>query len=196
MKSTTWADSDKLVENTVQSREEFKGNLLHVFIDEASLPDNSTSVREWIRHPGACAVVPVFKDGTIMLVKQFRYPVKQIFYEVPAGKIDPGEPPEETALRETEEETGIRAGSIAYIGHFYPCIGYSDEIIHIYAAWDLDQLPGNTDHDEFLVNFRVPFQQALNMIEKGDITDSKTICSLIKTSLWWRRNRPFQVSFT
>jgi ADP-ribose pyrophosphatase len=196
MNSSTWADSDKLVEQTIESNELFKGNLLQVYVDKASMPDDSTSVREWIRHPGACAVVPVFSDGTVMLVKQFRYPVKQVFFEVPAGKIDPGEPPETTALRETEEETGLLAGSIQYIGHFYPCIGYSDEIIHIYAAWDLKQLPGNTDDDEFLVNARIPFKQALNMIEEGDITDAKTICSLIKTKLWWQQNTPFQISFT
>ncbi len=196
MKSSIWADSDKLIERTIESCEQFKGNLLHVYVDKALMPDGSSSVREWIRHPGACAVVPVFRDGTVMLVKQYRYPVKQVFFEVPAGKIDPGEPPETTALRETEEETGILAGSIEYIGHFYPCIGYSDEIIHIYSAWDLEQLPENTDDDEFLVNARIPFKQALSMIEEGVITDAKTICSLMKTHMWWLQNSPFQISFT
>jgi ADP-ribose pyrophosphatase len=196
MKSTTWANSENLIEKTIESNQEFKGNLLHVFQDKAAMPDDSTSTREWIRHPGACAVVPVFSDGSVMLVKQFRYPVKQIFYEVPAGKIDPGEPPVTTALRETEEETGLKAVSIEYIGHFYPCIGYSDEIIHIYAAWDLEQLPEKTDDDEFLINVRLPFREALKMIEMGDITDAKTICSLMKTSVWWKKNGPFHISFT
>lgn len=196
MKSSIWADANRLIETTVESGLMFKGNLLHLYLDSAVMPDGSHSSREWINHPGACAVVPVFRDGTIMLVKQFRYPVKQIFYEVPAGKIDAGEPPEITASRETEEETGLSSVSFQYIGHFYPCIGYSNEIIHIYTTWDLEQLTEHSDDDEFLINLRLPYSEAIRMIERGEITDAKTICSLLQTKMWWERNSPFNIDFS
>lgn len=196
MKPTTWKNYHKLVEYPVESTEKFNGKLLHVYLDDVRLPNGSGSTREWIKHPGACAVVPVFPDGTIMLVKQYRYPVRQIFFEVPAGKIDPNEPPETTASRETEEETGFKAHSMAYIGHFYPVIGYSDEIIHIYTAWDLDQTKHNSDDDEFLINVRLPFKEAIRMVELGDITDAKTICSLLKSQMWWKKHKPYDISFS
>lgn len=193
MKAELNTESVLLVESTVKSVECFSGKLVHLFLDEVQLPDGSHSTREWIRHPGAAAVVPVFEDGSVMLVKQYRYPVRQIFYEVPAGKIDPGEPPEKTAERETREETGLRAGKFAYVGHFYPVIGYSDEIIHIYAAWDLEQAAKNRDRDEFLLNVRIPFRKALEMIDSGEISDGKTICSLLRTWRWWERDAPFPI---
>ncbi|MEX1012032.1 MAG: NUDIX hydrolase [Balneolaceae bacterium] len=186
----------KLIETCLNRKEIFRGDLLHVFKDEAKLPDQTTSTREWIQHPGACAVVPVFRDGTVMLIRQYRYPTGQIHLEVPAGKIDPGEPPLETAIRETEEETGLRVGDIAYAGHFYPCIGYADEIIHIYVAWDLDQIGSNRDDDEFLLTERVPYHTALDMIASGEINDGKTITSLVKAQMWWRENAPFPVRFS
>ncbi len=196
MKLSTWANANRLVESPIESNLQFKGKLLHLYVDTAAMPDGKSSTREWIRHPGACAVVPVFRDGSIMLVKQFRYPTNQIFFEVPAGKIDAHEPPEKTAQRETEEETGLRAGALEYVGHFYPGIGYSDEIIHIYTAWDLEQLDEHTDADEFLINVRVPYKDAIHMISMGDITDAKTICSLLKTKMWWEQHSPFQVFFS
>lgn len=196
MKPTIWKNYHKLVESPVVSKAQFQGRLLHVYLDDVRLPDGTTSTREWIKHPGACAVVPVFPDGSIMLVKQYRYPVRQIFFEVPAGKIDPDESADTTALRETEEETGLKANSMAYIGHFYPVIGYSDEIIHIYTAWDLDQTTHNSDDDEFLINVKIPFKEAIRMIELGEITDAKTICSLLKTKMWWRKHKPYDIAFS
>lgn len=195
MNLSLWKDAISLVEEPLKSKPVFQGKLLNVLFDTVQLPDGNHSTREWIRHPGACAVVPVFRDGTVMLVKQYRYPVRQIFYEVPAGKIDPGEPPEETASRETEEETGLRAGSLAYIGHFYPVIGYSDEIIHIYVAWDLEEHQTDVEADEFLVSQRLPFATALEMVSSGEISDAKTICSLVRTHMWWKKHAPFPVSF-
>jgi len=119
-------DHKLLLEKKLSSKEVFKGKLLHVFYDEAELPDGSISSREWIKHPGACAVVPVFENGDVMMLRQFRYPVDQIFWEVPAGKIDSGEPQDETALRELHEEAGVATQEFAYVGHFYPAIVYSD----------------------------------------------------------------------
>lgn len=194
MKTTMWKDSQRVVESRLQSESPFHGRLIHLFVDQVKLPDGTESGREWIKHPGACAVVPIFRDGTTMLVRQYRYPVRQVFWEVPAGKIDPGEPEEETARRETEEETGLKASSLAYVGHFYPVIGYSDEVIHIYAAWDLEEYDRNLDEDEFLIKDRVPFSEALQMIQQGHITDGKTICSLYRTRDWWGTHKPFDLN--
>lgn len=186
-------DSHKLIERTQSSQEIFNGRLLHVFLDHAQLPDGSTSTREWIKHPGASAVVPVFENGDIMLVKQFRYPISQIFYEVPAGKIDPDENAGTTAERELNEEAGLVCQQFQYIGHFYPGIGYSDEIIHIYAAWDIESYAQQVDDDEFLLKERVSFQEAIQLVHSGEISDGKTMISLLRTWHWWQQEGPFRI---
>ena len=180
-------------EKKLTSKKVFDGKLLHVYSDEAELPDKTTSTREWIKHPGASAVVPVFEDGSIMLLHQFRYPPKQTFIEVPAGKIDPGEDQKTTAERELFEESGIKCEHLEEVGSFYPAIGYADEIIYVYAAWGLTVEDQSVDDDEFLLKYRIPFSKALEMIKTGEITDGKTICSLVQASMWWKENVPFEV---
>ena len=184
-----------LTETPLRSKNVFDGVLLKVYVDDVRLPDGSTSTRDWIRHPGASAVVPVFEDGSVMLLKQFRYPPRNIFIEVPAGKLDPGESPDVTAERELTEESGLTCSNLVKTGEFYPAIGYADEVIHIYVAWGLERQEQQVDDDEFVLNYRVPFSEALRMVEEGEITDGKTICCLIKTWLWWKRNGPFEISF-
>lgn len=187
------SDSHKLIEQRISSKKVFDGRLLHVFFDEARLPDGSESTREWIKHPGASAVLPVFGNGDIMLVKQFRYPVSQIFYEVPAGKIDPGETADSTALREVKEEAGLTCREFDYLGHFYPGIGYSDEIIHLYIAWDLEEFEQTVDDDEFLVKVRIPFREAVEMTYSGEISDGKTAIALLRGWHWWQQNGVFEI---
>lgn len=184
-----------LEETSLNSKKVYDGKLLQVYLDEVKMPDGSLSTRDWIKHPGASAIVPVFEDGTIMLLKQFRYPSRKVFAEVPAGKLDPGEKPEATARRELTEETGLISTNLSSVGYFYPSIGYADEIIHVYVAWGLSQQEQKNDDDEFILNYRLPFSDALKMIESGEITDGKTICSLTKAYLWWVRNSPFTVNF-
>ena len=155
LESSKKAD-DLLREKKLTSKKVYDGKLLQVYSDRAELPDNSTSVREWIKHPGASAVVPVFEDGTIMLLQQFRYPPKQTFIEVPAGKIDPGEDKKTTAERELFEESGIKCENLEEVGSFFPAIGYADEIIYVYVAWGLTEESQNVDDDEFLLKYRIP----------------------------------------
>lgn len=183
----------KLIERKQQSEQIYKGRLLDVNIDHVLLPDGTTSTREWIRHPGASAILPVYENGDILLLSQFRYPMSQIFYEVPAGKIDEGEDPLQTAIRELAEESGLRAGTMRYVGHFYPSIGYTDELIHIYAAWNLTQSESRTDDDEFLLPERMPFREALKMVGDGIISDGKTIISLYRVWKWWQEKGPFEI---
>ena len=192
LRSRNQADT-LLREKRISSEKVFDGKLLQVYSDQAELPDKSTSVREWIKHPGASAVVPVFRDGTIMLLQQFRYPPDKTFIEVPAGKIDTGEDPKTTAERELFEESGVTCENLEIVGSFYPAIGYADEIIYVFVGWGLDEKAQNADDDEFLLKYRIPFSQALNMIRTGEITDGKTICSLIQATMWWRKNGPFGV---
>lgn len=184
-----------LEEKPLSSENVFDGSLLKVYVDEVKLPDGTTSTRDWIKHPGASAVVPIFEDGSVMLLKQYRYPPRRIFIEVPAGKLDPGESPEATAKRELSEESGLIFNKLVKTGEFYPAIGYADEVIHIYVAWGLSQQNRKADDDEFLLNYRIPFSEALKMIESGEISDGKTICSLTKTWFWWRKNGPFKIDF-
>lgn len=186
-------DSHKLIERTLSSKEVFNGRLLHVFFDEVRLPDGTTSTREWIKHPGASAVLPVFENGDVMLIRQFRYPMAQIFYEVPAGKIDPDENADSTARRELKEEAGLSCQSYQYIGHFYPGIGYSDEIIHLYTAWNIDSFEQNVDDDEFLLKERLPFSEAVEMVHSGEISDGKTMVTVLRAWHWWQNEGPFSV---
>lgn len=176
-----------LTETTKSSRKVFTGKLLHVYYDEAVLPNGGVSSREWIKHPGACAIVPIFGNGDVMLVDQFRYPPKKLFIEVPAGKIDKGEHPDETAKRELLEETGLKAKNLVYIGHFYPAIGYADEIIHIYIATDIEEFEVNTDEDEFVQLRRIPFEEAIKMVYTGEIDDGKTITCLIRAQNYLKK---------
>lgn len=187
-----WAKtSASLTESSFESARVYEGDLLKVWRDRVHLPDGNESAREYIRHPGASVVLPVFENGDIMLVGQYRYPVRQALLEVPAGKLDAGEAHEKTAVRELKEETGLSCKQLRYIGFFHPCIGYSDEIIHLYTAWDLTQEADNQDADEFLSHHRLHFTEAIELIDLGSITDSKTIVSLLRTHRWWQKNGPF-----
>lgn len=172
----------KLKEQKISSKEIYDGVLLHVFSDEVRLPNGKTSVREWVKHPGASAVVPVFDDGDVMLIKQFRYPLRKAFYEVPAGKIDEGETPEESAARELKEETGIAFDTLKALGEYHPTIGYSDEVIHLFLAQNVE-LTGrkeDEDEDEFIITEKLPFEEAVEMAYLGEITDGKTIAALVR----------------
>lgn len=186
-------DSNQLVEKRLRSEEVFSGRLLHVYLDHVQLPDGSESIREWIKHPGASAVVPVFNNGDVMLVRQFRYPLSQVFYEVPAGKLDPGESPDRTAERELREEAGLTCAGHEYLGHYYPGIGYTDEIIHLYVAWDIREAEQRVDEDEFLIKERISFVEAVRMVYSGEISDGKTAIILLRAWHWWAQERPFEI---
>ena len=169
-----------LTETRLRSEQLVDGKLLKVYRDEVRLPDGAASIREWIDHPGAAAVVPLFEDGTTLLVRQYRYAPRQIFLEVPAGKIDHvGEDPEAVALRELEEETAWRAGRLIPLGSFYPCIGYSNELIHFYLAEALSKVEHMEVEGEFLEVISLDFKEAVAMARRGEFSDMKTVAALL-----------------
>ena len=164
------------------------GVLLKAYRDVVELPDGGESVREWIDHPGASVVVPLFKDGSTVLVRQFRYATGKEFLEVPAGKLDkPGEEPAEVARRELEEETGIVAEDLTFIADTYPCIGYSNEVIHVFLAEGLRESSMETENDEFLQPVRLPFADAVEMARLGQIEDAKSAVALLLVAAFLAR---------
>jgi ADP-ribose pyrophosphatase len=170
-----------LTEHFVSGERVFDGALLKVHRDRVRLPDGSEGGREYIRHPGAVAVVPLFDDGRVLLERQFRYPHRREFIEIPAGKLEPGEPPLATAKRELLEETGYSATEWARLGVIHTAIAYTDEAIDLFVARKLTLSQRKLDAGEFLELLVVDFTEALAMIRDGRITDAKTVAALLWT---------------
>lgn len=167
-----------LTETEISTESVFRGNLLHVKRDQVRLPDGSETGREYIAHPGAVLVVPVLDDGRLVFERQFRYPLRRAFIELPAGKIDPDEDTLVTGQRELLEETGYSAREWRYLAALHPCIGYSDEVIHIYLATGLRAGKHDRDHDESLEVFIMSLEDAIDALKCGEITDGKTMIAL------------------
>ena len=168
-----------LTERFVSGDLVYDGSLLEVRRDRVRLPDGSEGFREYIRHPGAVAIVPLFDDGRILLERQFRYPHGRDFIEVPAGKLEANEPHLETAKRELLEETGYTAKDWRRIGIIHTAIAYTDEGIEIFLARNLSLGERKLDQGEFLETLIVPFDEAIAMIRDGRITDAKTVAALL-----------------
>ena len=177
-----------LTEHCLSSTTITSGGMLTVKCDQVRLPNGNTSQREYVTHPGAVIVVPILSSGHVVLEKQFRYPLQQVFIELPAGKIDVGEDVLTTGQRELEEETGYTAGHWFKLGHQYSCIGYSNEVIQMYLAWALVVGDHQRDEDESLEVFEASFEDCLSMIQNGQITDGKTIIALFMAEKYLARH--------
>jgi ADP-ribose pyrophosphatase len=167
-----------LTETELSSEIVFQGSLLHVRRDQVRLPSGFETGREYIVHPGAVLVVPVLDDGRLVFERQFRYPLRKAFIELPAGKIDPNEDTLLTGQRELLEETGYSARDWRYLAALHPCIGYSDEIIHVYLATGLQEGEHSREHDESLEVFTMTLEHAMEALRRGEITDGKTMIAL------------------
>lgn len=164
-----------LKEEQVASELAYDGSFLKVNKDIVLLPDGKQTHREYIRHPGAVVILPVFDDGTILLERQFRYPLSQVFIEFPAGKIDADEATLDCAKRELVEETGYTASNWQYLATIHNAIAYSDEHLDIYLARGLKAGASKLDEGEFLETFTATISQMLEWVREGKITDVKTV---------------------
>ncbi|WP_420633711.1 NUDIX hydrolase [Candidatus Palauibacter sp.] len=167
----------------------YTGRTIHVDVDRVRFPDGSVGALEMVRHPGAAAVVALdgVRDGPeplVILVRQYRYAAEGFIWEVPAGKLEPGEPPEACALRELEEEAGLCAGRLQRLASVYTTPGFTDEVIHLFVAWDLE--PGRMSHEasEFMDVHRLSLSRTIAMVADGEIRDAKTICALTLAARW------------
>ena len=160
------------------SKHIFTGKVLTLNIDTVTLPNGVTIDLEIIRHPGAAAVVPLKDNGTVVLIKQFRHAAGGFIYEIPAGKLHPGEDPLHCAARELEEEIGYVAGRLERLTSILTAPGFTDEIIHIYKATGMTAGRQQLDRDEVLEVLEISLEEAIKMIKAGTIRDAKTIVGL------------------
>lgn len=163
----------------IERRTIFDGKIITVERDVILDARGQEAVREVVRHPGGAGGLPLFDDGTVALVRQYRHPAGRDLLEIPAGRIEPGESPESCAAREIEQEIGFRPGRIEKLVEFYSTPGFCEEKLHVYLATDLEPVGQQLDHDEHLEIVRLSLVDALAMAESGEIEDSKTLIALL-----------------
>jgi len=171
---------EDLIETKLDSENIYDGYLLHIKKDKVRLPNGGEAYREWVKHPGAAAVIPYTDQGEVILVRQYRYPIDEVTLEIPAGKLDAaGEDPLECAKRELSEETGYTAQEYKFLTKLATSVGFSDEVIYIYAARGLAAGQQHTDEDEFINVVKVPLQEAVEMVLDGRINDGKSVTAIL-----------------
>ena len=165
-----------------------QGNVFELIRENVTLQNGTTTDVEFIAHPGAAAIIPFLDDRRILLLQQYRHALKKHIWEIPAGTLDPREEIIGCAKRELIEETGYSAGRWQKLGEITPVPGYSDERIHIYLATGLQPAAQHLDEDEIIKVREVEFQEAIDMIGKGEIQDAKSIAGLFLASQWLKSN--------
>jgi ADP-ribose pyrophosphatase len=174
----------------LESREVFRGRTVKLDVDRVRLPNGKEMDFELIHHVGAAAVVPVMEDGSVLLIRQYRYATGGYLLEVPAGKLDPGEEPEACAARETEEETGYRPGKLEPLGWIWTTPGFADEKIWLFLATGLEPTRQSLGDDEVLSLERMPLAEAAEKATSGEIHDSKTVIALLRAAARGSRRPP------
>jgi ADP-ribose pyrophosphatase len=179
----------------ISAERRYTGRVLNLDIDTVAFPDGSSGQLEMVRHPGAAAVVPFLDepgspDPRILLLRQFRHAADGYIWEIPAGRLDPGETPEEGARRELAEETGMRAARLDRLTMFYTTPGFTDERIHLFLAGGLEQGEHRREVDEFMEVVPTRWAAALEMVERGEIVDGKTLTALLYAKAFRAVGRP------
>lgn len=171
-----------MIEKVLNEQSVFSGRVIKLSVLDVELQDGSESKRELVKHPGAVAVLPIDAEGNVLLVRQFRIAAGRVLTEVPAGTLNAGEDPLLCAERELQEEVGYRPGKLESLGGIFVAPGYTTEFIHLYLATDLQEARLELDADEFIEVDRVPFTQVLDMVERGEIVDGKSIVCVLRAA--------------
>jgi len=166
-------------EKTVSEKHIFSGNIINVEHVTVTLPDGRQATRDLVMHPGASAVVPLNEHGEVYMVRQYRKAIEAVTLEIPAGKLDEAEDPRICAERELKEETGLEARLITHLASIHSTPGFSNEVLHLYAATGLNEGESCSDEDEFISMEKYPVAQLLEMIFKGEISDAKSIIGIL-----------------
>jgi ADP-ribose pyrophosphatase len=168
------------------------GKVVDLYVDTIQLPSGRNAIREVVHHPGGAVAVPVLGDGKLLLIRQFRYPLRKFILELPAGKLDSGQSPLETVKRELEEETGYRAEIMKYEFSFHTSPGFCDEIIHLFLASGLTHVAQRLEEGEHITVESYTLDECLQMIRTGEIADAKTILGI----LWYHNQTTDLTSMT
>lgn len=175
---------EALEEKTLSSAPIFDGKVLHVRLDEVSLPNGELATREYCHHNGAVCVIPLTDEGEVICVRQYRYPFHEDLLEIPAGKLDsPEEDPNDAVRRELREETGALARDVIYLGKYYPSPAILDECIYMYLAKGLEFGETEPDEDEFIESVRVPLSRLVELTLEGKIRDGKTQIAALRAQM-------------
>lgn len=176
-------EDGQLLEVETERQKVFQGPVFSIDVCKATLPNGKTARRDVMMHSGGVCILPIHDDDTVTLVRQYRYGASMLLWEAPAGKLELGEDPLHSAIRELSEETGFTAQEVIPMGKMYSSPAIMSEIIYLYAATGLTAGKIHPDDDEFLQRTRIPFEKALQMVDNGEITDGKTQLLLLK----WKR---------
>jgi ADP-ribose pyrophosphatase len=163
-----------LIETVIDSKIVYPGQYLKIWRDEVELSNGHKSYREYIKHPGAAMAIPLLDNNTVLMVKQYRHAVGQVFLEFPAGKKDENENSEQTAARELQEEIGYQSNKLTYLTRIHPVIGYANEHIDLFLAEQLSKTKDNRDHDEILDVIKVSIDELEQAVWQGQVSDVKT----------------------
>ena len=183
-------ETERLKEDCIHSELVFDGKVLHLYVDDIRLPDGNTGFREYIRHIGAVAILPLTRNGEVVCVRQYRYAVGEVLTEIPAGKLDfVGENPHDAALRELREETGAHCEKLTYLGRYLGSPAILNEKIDLYLAEGLRFGETDFDDDEFIDIVRIPLCKLVDLAMAGEIPDGKTQLAVLKVQQLLQRRR-------
>lgn len=180
----------KFEEKTIKTKEIYDGKIISVQVDDVKLPDGKVGKREIVKHPGAVAIIAITDDDKIIFVHQYRKPLEKSILEIPAGRLEEGEKPERTAVRELEEETGYTTDKLTFVTSFYTSPGFANEIIHIYMTTSLKKLTEvvSGDEDEFIEIKKLTLDEAVQYVKENKIQDAKTNYAVLYLQLLKKRN--------